>query len=132
MAGAPHTNTTAPAGDLPDEIYIAFVDGLVTDVVPVLLLTAVAVTCGEIAAAIAAGQSALLYGAASQPLIAGARLYFAQRHAKSLPSPTVEVAANTNKRTLAGRSRAWAGFRYGPCSRSASLTTASHNLSASQ
>ncbi|HKN29684.1 MAG TPA: diguanylate cyclase [Roseiarcus sp.] len=92
MAGARWSEKTAPAGDLPDEIYIGFVDGLVTDVVPVVLLSAVAVTCGEIAAAIAAGERVLLYAAASQLLIASVRLYFAKRHWEHLPSATVEIA----------------------------------------
>jgi diguanylate cyclase (GGDEF)-like protein/PAS domain S-box-containing protein len=92
MASAPLTNTTAPAGDLPDEIYIAFVDGFVTDLMPAVLLAAVAVTCGEIAAAIAAERPILLYAAPVQLLIASVRLYLARRHAKNLPSPTVEVA----------------------------------------
>jgi hypothetical protein len=53
MAEARRSDNSAPTGELPDEIYIGFVDGLLTDIVPVVLLSAVAVTCGEIAAAIA-------------------------------------------------------------------------------
>jgi hypothetical protein len=54
MADARRSDHPAPTDDLPDEIYIGFVDGLLADVVPIVLLSAVAVTCGEIAAAIAA------------------------------------------------------------------------------
>ena len=86
MAGARRSETTAPAGDLPDEIYIAFVDGLVTDIIVPIGLSAVAVMCGEIAAAIAAGQPLLAYAATSQLLIATVRLHFAKRHARSLGS----------------------------------------------
>ncbi len=57
MAGARRSETTAPAGDLPDEIYIAFVDGLVTDIIVPIGLSAVAVMCGEIAAAISPRDS---------------------------------------------------------------------------
>ncbi len=92
MAGGPQSETSAPAGDLPDEIYIAFVDGLVTDIVVPIALAAVAVMCGEIAAAFAAQQPVLAYASASQLFIAAVRLYFAKRHARSLPSPTVEIA----------------------------------------
>ena len=54
MVEARRSDHSAPTDELPDEIYIGFVDGLLTDIVPVVLLSAVAVTCGEIAAAVAA------------------------------------------------------------------------------
>jgi diguanylate cyclase (GGDEF)-like protein len=57
-----------------------------------LLLSAVAVTCGEIAAAIAAKSPILAYAAAGQLLIAWVRLWLAKQHAKNVPSATVEVA----------------------------------------
>ena len=91
MAGARRSEDSAPAGDLPDEIYIAFVDGLVFDSLP-MLLTASAVMAGEIAAAVAARQPILLWTAASQLVIAAARIYFSKRHARILPSSTVEIA----------------------------------------
>ncbi len=91
IAGAGRSEDRAPAADLPDEIYIAFVDGLVFGFVP-MLMTASAVTAGEIAAAVAAGQPILMWAAASQLVIAAARVYFSQRHARILPSPTVEIA----------------------------------------
>ncbi len=92
MTDARRSDHPAPTGELPDEIYIGFVDDLLTDFLPSLVLSAVAVTCGEIAAAIAAKSVILAYAAAAQLLIASVRLYFAKRHARSVPSATVEVA----------------------------------------
>jgi diguanylate cyclase (GGDEF)-like protein len=92
MADARQSDNPAPTDDLPDEIYIGFVDGLLADVVPIVLLSAVAVTCGEIAAAVAAKSAILAGAAAGQLLIAWVRLCLARRHARNLPSPTVEVA----------------------------------------
>ena len=91
MVDARYSFISASVGDLPDEIYIAFVDGLVFGFVP-MIMTASAVMAGEIAAGIAAGQPILLWASASQLVIAAARLYFAKRHARTLPSPTVEIA----------------------------------------
>jgi diguanylate cyclase (GGDEF)-like protein len=92
MADARRSDNPAPTDDLPDEIYIGFVDGLLADVVPIVLLSAVAVTCGEIAAAVAAKSPILAGAAAAQLVIAGVRLGLARRHANNLPSPTVETA----------------------------------------
>jgi hypothetical protein len=92
MADARRSDTSTPTDQLPDEIYIAFVDGLLSDVVPVVLFSAIAVTFGEIAAAIAARQPVLLYAATSQLSIAAVRLYFVRRHARCVPSATVEIA----------------------------------------
>jgi diguanylate cyclase (GGDEF)-like protein len=107
MAGAPQSDISAPATDLPDEIYIAFVDGLVFDSLP-MLMTAGAVTAGEIAAAVAAGQPILLWAASSQLVIAAARIFVSRRHARIRPSPTVEIARrqerNFSRGTLASLS----------------------------
>jgi diguanylate cyclase (GGDEF)-like protein len=92
MADARRSDNSATTGELPDEIYIGFVDGLLTDFLPSVVLSAVVVTCGEIAAAVAAKSLILAVAAPAQLLIAGARLYFARRHAKNIPSPTVEIA----------------------------------------
>jgi len=102
MADARQSDNPAPTDDLPDEIYIGFVDGLLADVVPIVLLSAVAVTCGEIAAAVAAKSPILACAAAGQLLIAWARLCLARRHAKNLPSPTVEVARKRERIFSAG------------------------------
>ncbi len=87
MAGARRSETTAPAGDLPDEIYIAFVDGLVTAIIVPIGLSAVAVMCGEIAAAIAAGQPLLAYAATSQLLIATRSTSLRQAPRKEFAEP---------------------------------------------
>ena len=92
MADARRSDNSAPTGELPDKIYIGFVDGLLTDFLPSVVLSAVAVTCGQIAAAIAAKSLILAVAAPAQLLIAAARLHFARRHAKDIPSPTVEIA----------------------------------------
>ena len=92
MADAPRSDHSASNNELPDEIYIGFVDGLLADVVPIVLLSAVAVTVGEIAAAIAAKSFILAVAAPVQLLIAAVRLQFARQHARNIPSPTVEIA----------------------------------------
>ncbi len=97
MADARRSDTSTPSYQLPDEIYIAFVDGLLDDVVPVVLFSAIAVTCGEIAAAFASGQPVLLYAAAAQIIIATFRLYFVRRHARSVPSASVEIARHQER-----------------------------------
>jgi diguanylate cyclase (GGDEF)-like protein len=92
MGEARRSDPTASTGELPDAIYIGFVDGLLVDVVPVVLLSAVAVAIGEIASAIAARSLILAITAPAQLLIAAVRLHLARRHARSVPSPTVEIA----------------------------------------
>ena len=92
MADARRSDHSAPTDELPDEIYIGFVDGLLTDILPVVLLSAVAVTCGEFAASVAARSVILAVAAPAQLLIAAVRLQFARRHARNVPSPTVEIA----------------------------------------
>jgi diguanylate cyclase (GGDEF)-like protein len=102
MADGRRSEHSAPTDDLPDEIYIGFVDGLLTDVVPVVLLSAVAVTCGELAAAIAASNLILAVTAPAQLLIAAVRLQFARRHARNTPSSTVAIARMREKIFSAG------------------------------
>jgi diguanylate cyclase (GGDEF)-like protein/PAS domain S-box-containing protein len=92
MADAPRSDTAKPTDQLPDDIYIAFVDGLLDDVVPIVLFSAIAVICGEVAAGIAAREPVLLYAATSQVAIAAVRLFFVRRHAQSVPSANVEIA----------------------------------------
>ena len=92
MVEARRSDHSAPTDELPDEIYIGFVDGLLIDIVPVVLLSAVAVTCGEIAAAVAAKNLILGVTAPAQLLIAAVRLQFAKRHARNIPSSTVAIA----------------------------------------
>ncbi len=97
MADARRSDTSTPSDQLPDEIYIAFVDGLLDDVVPVVLFSAVAVACGEITAAFASGRPVLLYAAAAPIVIAAFRLYFVGRHARSVPSASVEIARHQER-----------------------------------
>ena len=91
MANTIPGDVSARAGELPDEMYIAFVDGLVADVVPVFF-SAVAVSCGEIAAAVSARNLVLLSGATAPLFVAAVRLYFLDIHSQSIPSTTVEIA----------------------------------------
>ena len=91
MASTTRSDASAPAGELPDEMYIEFVDGLVADVVPVFF-SAVAVTCGEIVAALSAKNLVLLSGAIAPLFAAAGRLYFLNIHSRSIPSATVAIA----------------------------------------
>ena len=81
----------ATPGELPDELYIAFVDGLVADTVPIFS-SALAVSFGEIAAAIAVRSPLLLYGATAPLLVAAVRLCFLNAHRRSIPSASVAIA----------------------------------------
>ena len=127
MADSRWSDPSAPAGDLPDEIYIAFVDGLVSGAFVPLALSTAAVMGGEIAAGLAAGQPILAYAATSQLLIAAVRFYFVKRHAKSLPSSTVEIARRQERNFSRGALASLAGLSLW---RSGSPPTASPNSSA--
>jgi len=102
MTDVRRSDHPAPNDELPDEIYIGFVDGLLTDIVPIVLLSAVAVACGELAAAIAAKSLILALTAPAQLLIAAIRLQLAKRHARNIPSPTVAIARMREKIFWAG------------------------------
>src|SRR5271166_4026946 len=91
MADNLRTDAFATPAELPDELYIAFVDGLVADVVPIFS-SAVAVTCGEIAAAVAVRSPVLLYGSVAPLLVAAVRLNFLNAHLRSIPSANVAIA----------------------------------------
>jgi len=75
---------------LPDELYIGFVDGLLVDAAPVFA-AALAATSMEIVAAIAAKSTILLGASAAQPAIAAVRLFCLHQHATHLPSATVKI-----------------------------------------
>ncbi len=91
MASTTRSGASAPAGELPDELYIGFVDGLLADAAPVFV-AALAATSIEIVAAIASRSMLLLAASAAQPAIAAVRLFYLHRHAKQLPSATVKIA----------------------------------------
>jgi diguanylate cyclase (GGDEF)-like protein len=77
--------------ELPDDFYIAFVDGLLVDV-DALFLSCLATTLIQLVAAFAA-KSAILWGcAAAQLLICAVREYFMGLHFQKRPSENIEVA----------------------------------------
>jgi hypothetical protein len=119
MADAPRSDHSASTDELPGEIYIGFVDGLLADVVPVVVLSAVAVTVGEIAAAVAAKCLILAVAAPAQLLIAAVRLQFARQHARNVPSPTVEIARMRERVFSAGALVSLTALSSWTCSRSA-------------
>ncbi len=81
-----------PAKDeLPDELYISFVDDLLVDV-EALFLSTFMVTLTQLVAAVAA-KSAILWGLAAVPLlICAVRLYFMDLHRRQRPSASVAIA----------------------------------------
>jgi diguanylate cyclase (GGDEF)-like protein len=91
MASTTHSGGSARAGELPDELYIGFVDGLLADAAPVFA-AALAATSMEIVAAVASRSMLLLAASAAQPAIAAVRLFYLHLHAKQLPSATVKIA----------------------------------------
>jgi hypothetical protein len=74
MADALRSDQAARSGQLPDELYIGFVDGLLVDAAPVFA-AALAATSMEIVAAVAAKSTILLGASAAQPAIAAVRLF---------------------------------------------------------
>jgi len=86
---------------LPDELYIQFVDGLLVDAKSVFL-SALAVTAIEIVGSIAAHSLLLAELSLSQLLVAACRLYFMHLHARHLPSRTVEAARRQERRFAIG------------------------------
>jgi diguanylate cyclase (GGDEF)-like protein len=91
MATTTQSGASAQAGELPDELYIRFVDGLLADAAPVFV-SALAATSMEIVAAVASKSMLLLAASAAQPAIAALRLFYLHRHAKQLPSATIKIA----------------------------------------
>ena len=91
MADPRRSIHSAPTDELPDELYIGFVDGLLVDVAPVFLsaLTAASV---QIVIAIACRSTLLFATSAAQPAIAAIRLFHLHRLAKQAPSRTLETA----------------------------------------
>jgi hypothetical protein len=91
MADARRSIHSAPADELPDELYIGFVDGLLVDVAPVFL-SALTATFVQIVIAIACRSTLLFATSAAQPAIAAIRLFHLHRLAKQAPSRTLETA----------------------------------------
>ena len=101
MADALRSDQPAPTDELPDDVYIGFVDGLLVDAAPVFA-AAIAATSMEIVAAIASKSMLLLAASAAQPAIAAVRLFSLHRHARHLPSPTVRIARRREVAFAAG------------------------------
>ncbi len=91
MASPIRSDASTPAGELPDELYIEFVDGLLSDAAPVLL-SALTATAVQIVIAIACGSTLLLATSATQPTIAAIRLFYLHRIMKRAPSRTIQIA----------------------------------------
>ena len=83
--------TASPRNDLPDELYIGFVDSLLVGVNGVFF-SCLAVAQIEIVAAIAARSAILWDGAALQLFVCAIRLYFIGLHLRNRPSATVKAA----------------------------------------
>ena len=94
--------------DLPDELYISFVDRLFLDVVPVFS-SAITVTIVQIVAAIAAKSLLLAYCSTIQLFIAAIRLYFIRLHEKKGPSSSVEIAGQEEQKFTYGAFASLAG-----------------------
>jgi len=77
--------------ELPDDLYIAFVDSLLVDV-DALFFSCLAVTLIEIVAAMAARSAILCDGAALQLFVCAIRLYFMGLHSRKRPITNVEAA----------------------------------------
>jgi diguanylate cyclase (GGDEF)-like protein len=85
------SQTASSEGDLPDELYIGFVDSLLVDV-SALFFSCLVAAIAELVAAYAAKNPILWGCAATQLFICAIRLYFMGLHARKRPSPSVEAA----------------------------------------
>jgi hypothetical protein len=86
MADALRSDQPARSDQLPDELYIGFVDGLLVDAAPVFA-AALAATSMEIVAAVAAKSTILLGASAAQPAIAAVRLFCLHQRAHICQAP---------------------------------------------
>ena len=81
----------ASGDELPDELYIAFVDNLLVDV-DALFLSCLVVTAAQLVAAFAAKSGVLWDCAALSLFVCAARLWFMGLHARNRPSADVHAA----------------------------------------
>jgi diguanylate cyclase (GGDEF)-like protein len=91
MTSTRRSDLSALGGELPDELYIGFVNGLLGDAAPVLL-SALAAASMEIVAAAASKSMLLLAASAAQPAVAAVRLFYLHRQAKQQLNRTIRIA----------------------------------------
>ena len=91
MAQAIFPREASSGSELPEEMYVAFVDSLLVDVAA-LFVSCLVVTIIELVVAYEARSSILWDAAAAQMVVCAARLYFMGLHARQRPSPSVEAA----------------------------------------
>jgi len=82
---------SVPGDDLPEHLYIGFVDSLLIDSRAVFF-SSLAVTLTEIVGAVAAGSLLLCYLSTVQLVVGVVRLYFMELHARDLPSANIQLA----------------------------------------
>jgi diguanylate cyclase (GGDEF)-like protein len=82
---------SVPGDELPEHLYIGFVDSLLIDSKAVFF-SSLAVTLTEIVGAVAAGSLLLCYLSAAQLIVGVVRLYFMEVHARDLPSANIQLA----------------------------------------
>jgi diguanylate cyclase (GGDEF)-like protein len=85
-----------PTDNLPDDLYIGFVDGLLGDVRPVFFAS-LSATIIAMVGAVAAHSAFLVDCAALQLFVCAIRLYFMGLHARHIPSASVEIACKQEK-----------------------------------
>ena len=91
MAQVIFPREASSGSELPEEMYVAFVDSLLVDVAA-LFVSCLVVTIIELVVAYEARSSILWDAAAAQMVVCAARLYFMGLHARQRPSPSVEAA----------------------------------------
>jgi diguanylate cyclase (GGDEF)-like protein len=82
---------SVPGDELPEHLYIGFVDSLLIDSKAVFF-SSLAVTLTEIVGAVAAGSLLLCYLSTAQLVVCVIRLYFMGLHARDLPSANIHLA----------------------------------------
>ena len=91
MAQVIFPREASSGSELPDEMYVAFVDSLLVDVAA-LFVSCLVVTIIELIVAYEARSWILWDAAAAQMVVCAVRLYFMGLHARQRPSPSVEAA----------------------------------------
>jgi diguanylate cyclase (GGDEF)-like protein len=82
---------SVPGDELPEHLYIGFVDSLLIDSKAVFFAS-LATTLTEMVGAVAAGSVLLCYLSVAQMIICVIRLYFMGLHARDLPSANIHLA----------------------------------------
>jgi diguanylate cyclase (GGDEF)-like protein len=91
LSGSSVTDIAATGDELPDDLYVRFVDDLLVDS-KALISSTFMVTFTQATGALAAGSTILAWGAVVQLVVSLARIYLMFDHSQNRPSPNAAAA----------------------------------------